>query len=437
MEFSKNNILFVLLCFFSTIAWSQSFNYSYIDPCTKEVKRIDISATNGSFPVTMTYYGQVRTFTTQQLTNGTFDAWTNSVYDAYGKGNPCGQVIFNTITDGVINVSNIIVTNVLSLNSLINTVSNFSSASMGLNSVASSTSSPDSEDKKSNNSSEDKKDEPKKDDSNGDNNNSGGNGSGKASDNSDKPSDTKDKSDKPDNEIEAEKNEQNKSTGSSIARTTNNASAKERQKPAIMLTGDIVGVQRTTDKTQDSRITSSYIRMKGDGKSSWGLSADFTIKAQIGNVTGFKSWITDKTARKHIDLVSNSVSLLPNTFTNTLVYMRIDNMKKFTGLYGVATVFGKMHEEPLIATVLIAGGMYRGKLTKKIDAVAILATIYVPYMKYYTESLLDSKPILIPFLNVNYSISKTFKFGLTGGTTYSVTEDILNFQLLMGAKMTL
>jgi hypothetical protein len=58
-------------------------------------------------------------------------------------------------------------------------------------------------------------------------------------------------------------------------------------------------------------------------------------------------------------------------------------------------------------------------------------------MKYYTESLFDSKPILIPFLNVNYSITKTFKFGLTGGTTYSVTEDILNFQLLMGAKMTL
>ena len=431
MEYSKNNILVIIFCFFSTVSWSQAFNYSYIDPCTKEVKKIDISATNGTFPVTMTYYGQVRTFTTQQLTNGTFDAWTSSVYDAYGKGNPCGQVVFSTITDGVLNVSNIIVTNVLSLNSLINTVSNFSSASMGLNSVAASTNTK-SDDTKT----DDKKKEPKEDSPDGDDNNSS-NGGGKTPSNSDKSSDTKDKSDKPDNEIEAEQNEQNKSTGSQITRTTNNASAKERQKPAIMLTGDIVGVQRTTDQTQDSRVTSSYIRMKGDGKSSWGVSADFTIKAQIGNVTAFKSWITDKTARKHIDLVSNSVSLLPNTFTNTMVYIRIDNVKKFTGLYGAATVFGKMYEEPLIATVIIAGGMYRGKLTKKIDAVAILATIYVPYMKYYTESLLDSKPILIPFLNVNYSISKTFKFGLTGGTTYSVTEDILNFQLLMGAKMTL
>jgi hypothetical protein len=438
MEYSKNNILLILFCFFSTISWSQTFNYSYIDPCTKEVKKVDVPATGGSFPITMTYYGQVQTFTPQQLTNGTFEAWTSSVYNTYGKGNPCGQVVFSTITDGVLNVSNIIVTNVLSLNSLINTVSNFSSASMGLNSVASTTSTTKSDDTKSDdNKSENKKDETKKDNPDGDDNNSGDNGNGKASGGSTKSPDTKEKSDKTDEEIKTEQNEQNKSTGSSVTKTTNNASSKERQKPAIMLTGDIVGVQRTTDKTQDSRVTSSYIRMKGDGKSSWGVSADFTVKAQIGNVTGFKSWITDKTARKHIDLVSNSVSLLPNTFTNTIVYIRIDNVKKFTGLYGVATVFGKMHEEPLIATVMIAGGMYRGKISKKVDAVAILATIYVPYMKYYTESLFDSKPILIPFLNVNYSISKTFKFGLTGGTTYSVTEDILNFQLLMGAKMTL
>jgi hypothetical protein len=314
---------------------------------------------------------------------------------------------------------------------------------MGLNSVASSTSTTKSDDNKSDNTksddnkSENKKDEPKKDEPNGDNNSGGSSGGGKTSGGGTKSPDTKEKSDKSDEEIKTEQTEQNKSTGSSVTKTTNNASSKERQKPAIMLTGDIVGVQRTTDKTQDSRITSSYIRMKGDGKSSWGVSADFTVKAQIGNVTGFKSWITDKTARKHIDLVSNSVSLLPNTFTNTVVYIRIDNVKKFTGLYGAATVFGKMYEEPLLATVLIAGGMYKGKISKKVDAVAILATIYVPYMKYYTESLFDSKPILIPFLNVNYSISKTFKFGLTGGTTYSVTEDILNFQLLMGAKMTL
>jgi hypothetical protein len=177
--------------------------------------------------------------------------------------------------------------------------------------------------------------------------------------------------------------------------------------------------------------------MKGDGKSSWGVSADFTIKAQVGNISVFKSWITTKTQRKHIDLVSNSVSLLPNTFTNTLVFIRIDNLKKVTWLYGAAGVYGTMYKQPMTAAVTIAGGMYRGKITKKIDAVAILAAIYVPYMKYYTEQVFEAKPIAIPFLNINYAVTKAFRMGLTGGTTYSITENILNYQLLFGAKLTL
>jgi hypothetical protein len=177
--------------------------------------------------------------------------------------------------------------------------------------------------------------------------------------------------------------------------------------------------------------------MKGDGKSSLGISADLTIRAQVGNVSIFKSWITTKTQRKHIDLVSNSVSLLPNTFTNTLVFIRIDNLKKITWLYGAAGVYGTMYKEPMIAAVTIAGGMYRGKITNKIDAVMILAAVYVPYMKYYTEQVFEAKPIIIPFLNINYAITKTFRLGVTGGTTYSMTESILNYQVLFGAKLTL
>jgi hypothetical protein len=46
-------------------------------------------------------------------------------------------------------------------------------------------------------------------------------------------------------------------------------------------------------------------------------------------------------------------------------------------------------------------------------------------------------PMILPFVNVNYKVSRTFKLGLTGGTTYSFTDQIINYQLLFGAKMTL
>ena len=431
MDTLKYKILFTLcLLGIGLSLKAQSFSYTYVDPCTKELKRIEVPSQNGNFPIVMTYYGVSQTFTPQQLQNGEFDKWANNTYNIYGKGNPCGSVGFNVITDNVINISNVIVTNVLSLNTLINTVSNFGgSASVGLSSVANSTNDkPKGDDK---NKEEDKNEE---NNNNGNNNNpnSGGNNGSSSTNTTDND---KPKTNKVDEEVKEE--ESTNGTGTNINRTTSQASATQRQKPAILLTGDIVGVQRATDGTQDSRITTSYIRMKGDGKTSWGVSADLTVRAQIGNISIFKSWITNKTQRKHIDLVSNSVSLLPNTFTNTLVYIRIDNLKKFTWLYGAAGVYGTMYKEPITAAVTIFGGMYRGKITKKIDAVAILATIYVPYMKFYTEEIFTSKPIAIPFLNLNYAVTKTFRLGLTGGTTYSVTENVLNYQILIGGKLTL
>jgi hypothetical protein len=422
MEFLRNKILIVLL-FLSTLTFGQSITYSYIDPCTKQIKRMEIPSQNGNFPITVVYYNQIQNFTPQQLKNGEFDIWANSIYDQYGKNNPCSSVGFNIITNNILNVSNVIVTNVLSLNTLINTVSSFSS------SVTSSVSSV------TNTAGGKSIDNEKIEQKNEDNNSSGG-GSGSGSSNNNSDANTKSKTDNKVEEKEV-KQETNSNTGTSTNKTTSRASATQRQKPAILLTGDIVGVQQASDNSQDSRITTSYIRMKGDGKTSWGISADFTIRAQVGNVSIFKSWITTKTQKKHIDVVSNSVSLLPNTLTNTLVYIRIDNLKKFTWLYGAAGVYGTIYKEPMTAAVAIAGGMYRGKITKKIDAVAILATVYVPYMKYYTEQVFETKPIVIPFLNINYATTKTFRMGVTGGTTYSLTENILNYQILFGAKLTL
>jgi hypothetical protein len=204
-----------------------------------------------------------------------------------------------------------------------------------------------------------------------------------------------------------------------------------------MLTGDIVGMQSAATQNQDAKITSSYIRISGDKKTSIGVAVDFTVNAKVGNVSIFKSWITTKTARKHIDLISNSVSLLPGSYSNTLVYIRIDNVKRFTGLYGAGGMYGIMNKEPITSVVAIGGGMFKGNISKNTDAVFILAAVYVPYMKYYTESIFKTMPMILPFVNVNYKVSRTFKLGLTGGTTYSFTDQIINYQLLFGAKMTL
>lgn len=410
------NILLLLLVLLGLAAQGQSFSYTYIDPCTKEVKSINVSDLNGNLPIVMNYYGQVKTFTPAELQNGSFDTWANDVYNSYGVGNPCAQIGVQTITTNVLNVSNSVVNNVVSLSSMLTSITDVASntastaASTATNSVSGVANSVSGGSTATGSSS---------------------NSGSSEGNNTSKPEEKKTEEQK---QEEAKQEEQKQS--SSSTKSTSKATAKQ-DKPAIMLTGDIVGMQRAADAAQDAKLTTSFIKITGDKKRSLGVAIDFTVNAKVGNISVFKSWITQKTARKHIDLVSNSISILPNSFSNTLVFIRIDNVKKVTGLYGAGAMYGTLNKEPLTTVVAIGGGMYKGQLTKNIDAVFILAAVYVPYMKYYTESIFQTKPLLLPFLNVNYKLTKAFRFGLTGGTTYSVTEQLVNYQILFGAKLTL
>ena len=466
---------------------AQSFSYSYIDPCTGASKSIVISSLNGNSPIVMNYYGQVKTFTASELQNGSFDTWANGIYNSYGKGNPCEQVGIVTITTNVLNVSNNIISNVVALSSMLTSITDIAStASSSVANVATSvtggtsaaggsagsgdngndskasgdnkgsgSTSKDSE--KTEAKDETKTDDQKKDETKPDNEKKEETKPDETKPDNQKKDDTKTDETKPDNQKkdeaksndqksedqkkeEAKVEEQKKEEAKSTSQTTSKSAAKAKasqDKPSIMLTGDIVGMQRATDNIQDAKITSSYIMIAGDKKTSFGLSLDFTVKANVGNISAFKSWMTTKTTRKHIDLVSNSVSLLPGSVSNTAVFIRIDNVKKVTALYGIGGMYGSMNKEPLITVVAIGGGMFKGQITNNIDAVIILAVVYVPYMKYYTESIFVTKPLMLPFFNINYKLTKTFRFGLTGGTTYSVTESVVNYQLLFGAKLTL
>lgn len=461
---------------------AQSFSYSYIDPCTKISKSIVISSLNGNSPIVMNYYGQVKTFTTSELQDGTFDTWANGIYNNYGKGNPCEQVGIVTITTNVLNVSNNIISNVVALSSMLTSITDIAStASSSVANVATSVtggtsaaggSATNGDSKGSGSTSKDsekteakdetkpndqKKDETKPDDQKKDDSKPDETKPDESKPDNGKKDETKPDETKPDNQKkdeaksndqksedqkkeEAKVEEQKKEEAKSTSQTTSKSAAKAKasqDKPSIMLTGDIVGMQRATDNIQDAKITSSYIMIAGDKKTSFGLSVDFTVKANVGNISAFKSWMTTKTIRKHIDLVSNSISLLPGSISNTAVYIRIDNVKKVTALYGIGGMYGSMNNEPLITVVAIGGGMFKGQITNNIDAVIILAVVYVPYMKYYTESIFVTKPLMLPFFNINYKLTKTFRFGLTGGTTYSVTESVVNYQLLFGAKLTL
>jgi hypothetical protein len=470
----KTKILLILILIGLPLT-GQSFTYSYIDPCTKQSKFIyaDMSA-----PIVISYYGQIQTFTYTQLSDGTFDAWINNIYTKYQNTSPCQGVLTTTTTTTSTNqVSNIIgnVTNLLSLDlsSITSGVTGGVGSNIGGTTSSGSGSITNNKKKNDNNNSNNNSSNNSSNNSDGSNPSqgtgenggnssenqggsvgSGGEGGGAVGGNSNSSNSSNSSSgssgsgsgssgsgegqpqDKPtDKQIEDQKVETQKTSTQASAKAASKAKA-ETQKPAILVTGDIVGVQTRADGSQDARGTMSFTRVKGDGTSSIGFSADYMVNAKIGNLSAVKSWIgTNKKGHKHINVASAGLGILPQSTTGSGLLIRVNSLKNFTALYGVSGTYGQLYGEELISTIAIAGFMYKGKLGKAIDATIIMAGIYSPYSKFYTESIFEAKPIVIPFLNLNYKLTKTFGIGLTGGGTYIAGQDILNFQILMGAKL--
>lgn len=447
-----------------------------------------------SSPIVIAYYGQVKTFSYTELQDGTFDNWINSVYLKYQNTSPCQGVGVTTTTTTTTNTTLNIVSNVMNLGAISNVgsvnVDVGSSTSSGTNvgttnktnnndsrtnsrnrtSNSSSNSNSSSSSSGETGSNSNGGNPPENQSGNTDNGNpgssgssgegnggssgssssgssSGGNSSGSGSSSGSSKGGgsggggkteekTQVQEEKPsDQQVEETKTEQQKTQSSGTAKAANKAKA-EVAKPAILVTGDLVGIQTKSDGAQDARGTASFTRVKGDGTSSLGFSADYMLNARIGNISCVRSWIgANKKGNKHISVVSDGLSLMPKSISNTLLFVRVNSVKNFTALYGAAGTYGKLFGEEMISTIAIGGFMYKGKLTKNIDATIIMAGIYSPYSKYYTESLFEAKPIVIPFFNFTYKMTKTFGLGITGGGTYVAGQDILNFQILMGAKL--
>jgi hypothetical protein len=477
----KTKILFLFI-FIGLSLKGQSFMYNYVDPCTKEIKTIyaDMSA-----PIMVSYYGQTKAFTYEQLQDGTFDSWMAQTYTTYKGVNPCQGLITTTTTTTSTNLVSNTVNLVMNLNTITNL--DFSSLGRGVGTdVAGSTSSGSgsvkpgrekrgdqkggqggsqqgqttdqggqpggsgsttgSVDNTGSGSSESGSSGSGSSGSgssgSGDNSGSGSSGSGSSNggsgSGSGNGSGTPEDQKKPDAEkVEETKQDDQKNSAGQTTKAASKAKT-ETQKPAILVTGDIVGIQSASSSAQDARATSSFTRVKGDGTASIGGSIDYTFNAKIGNISLVKSWIgTNKAGNKHINVLSDGVSLMPGTISNTLLFVRVNSLKNFTALYGGAATYGRMYKEELISTIAVGGFMYKGKLTKKLNGTFIAAAIYSPYSKYYTESFLEAKPIIIPFMNLTYQMTKTFGFGLTAGGTYVAGQNVLNYQVLLGAKMIL
>ena len=76
----------------STYLFGQGYTYSYVDPCSKEVRSIQVTNNQA---ITVNYLGNINSFSSNDFLNGTFDNWVNQITIA-AADQPCDELLTNT-----------------------------------------------------------------------------------------------------------------------------------------------------------------------------------------------------------------------------------------------------------------------------------------------------------------------------------------------------
>ena len=118
-----NVIILLFFCVFGFFGLNaQTYNYSYTDPCTGNLKTI-IVPINGN--VTVAYYGEIGSFSYNDFTNGTFDAWTSNIFTQYGTNSPCSEIV------GLGTAVNVTQSSALNVIGILNSLSSISDLASG------------------------------------------------------------------------------------------------------------------------------------------------------------------------------------------------------------------------------------------------------------------------------------------------------------------
>jgi len=415
-------IFSILFFMVSTMVLGQGFTYSYADPCTSKTKEIYIPNPNQS--VILSYNGSIQSFTYAQLQSGEMEQWINQI-DSQNPSGPCSGIGLqqNTSINATIAANNIqVVTSVLSaLSSL---------SSMGGNSVQGIIQSDEkvNSNNNENNTTTSNTNNPTTSNTNNSTENNQNNSEGGVSDitggiNSVKLDNTE-KSDK-----EEVANAESSSASSSSSTKSKVAAVK---KGSLMMTGDIVliGSAANSDPSQ-IKINTSIISSNTKNTFAKGALVNYTSQVNNTNITLFASY----RYKKSTTIVANSSMMnFDKDFFNTISIMESYQIKKVTTTVGVNYTLGNLGESKFQSFSTLAGVYSSFNINKKMGMTTMFVMVYSPYVFYYEGMWNQSGFLAVPFIAVDYKLTKKFKLNISFSGVQQIKDQPLNYQVLLGAK---
>ena len=475
-----------LFLIFTTMVLGQGFTYSYADPCTSKTKEIYIP--NPSQSVVLSYNGSVQSFTYAQLQSGAMEQWINQV-DSQNPSGPCSGVglVQNTSINATIAANNIqVITTVLT------SMSSISSAGM------SNVEGVIQADEKVSSNNERQKDKTKIENnattninggsttttntnsgtsqSGGNQNNGSGVGNGTnpqggTTSNPNNPTTTGGQSSQspvtsgnnttpntnnsttPNNNNSTgasnitgginsvrldntEKSDKEKLDDAQSSSSSSSSSTKSKvaavKKGSLMMTGDIVviGSAAGSDPSQ-IKVNTSIISSNTKNTFAKGALVNYTSQINNTNITLFASY----RYKKLTTIIANSSMMnFDKDFFNTTSVMESYQIKKITTTVGVNYTTGNLGDSKFQSISTLGGAFGTFNVNKKMGMTTMFVVVYSPFVYYYEGIWYQSGLLAVPFVAVDYKLTKKFKLNLSFSGVQQINDKPLNYQVLLGAK---
>ena len=256
---------------------------------------------------------------------------------------------------------------------------------------------------------------------------SGGSGSGTLSGGANAvKADTNEKNEK---QEKAKEDAQTASAQSSSGTKSKVAAVKQG---SVMMTGDIVTISSAdgVDPTQ-VKINASIIMSNTKNTFAKGALINFTSTVNNSNITLFMSF----RKKKLTTIIANSTMMnFEKDLFNTVSIMESYQYHKITGTVGVNYTMGNLGDSKFQSLSTLAGLIGTFKINKNFGMTTMFVMVYSPYVFYYEGMWNQSGYIAVPFMAIDYKLTKKFKLNVSFSGVNQINDKTLNYQVLLGAK---
>lgn len=485
--------LFLLAIFCSTIAFSQSYSYSYIEPCTGKAKTVTVPANSN---IAVNYYGNVAYFNAQDFQNGTFTNWMSTISSS-NSSSPCDEITTTVVNSVNMTVTQNIISTLTNVTSAATFASQLASGGMGdaLANAANNSSTGSSSENKKNKTNNGAQTGSQPNGSNGGQSTgtngesagtqgsspteaggsagqSGGSGTGSESGGGSGSSETTGGSgsgsgtggsgtggsgetgsgnngNPPNPGTEGtgtEKNGGNGNTANAVSNAVESSSGsggqqgnKVRAKTGSVIgTGDVVVIRSAVDPNEKNqfKFTGSMTKVNTKNTFARGFLGNFTTQVNNSNITFYGAFTKNQ---RTIIVANSSMMNFDRDFFNTTTAMYSYRSKKLSGMAGLNFTAGTLGKTGFTNLSAVGGGFYMFRPSQKITGTLLVLGIYSPFTQFYEGKWWDSGLLLVPFSSWDLAITKKFKYNISFSGVYQPGNNggIFNYQILTGGKIAL